>query len=267
MRGASHDPIRGNPNRVERRNNEHCIRHGQVIQMAGDATAQHFTISLPSICHNSNIPVHIPGPISVGCRHLGNQRVTPSLSSRTGVDDVSGLQGPTREIWEDLATSSATTTSTLPGKPNLFERRPQAAAHSNHLNPTPLGTTFRAHGEAGAHLCVRQSAAGCFRQRFEHRRRHLRRRCSSIPSQVHILPAAIDTQATSCDQTGKTRSRCVLCVRLRACRVRDALTCLLCTQLLLWSKMGPHMRVLWPRPAIFGVLVGKWSSAARYSCL
>ena len=144
------------------------------------------------MCHNSNIPVHIPGPISHAGRHLGNPRVTRSVSSRPGVNDVSGLQGPTREIWEDLATSSATTTSTLPGKPNLFERRPQVAAHSNHLNPTPLDTTFRAHGVPGAHLFVRQSAAGCFPQRCGHRRRHLRRRCSSTTSQVHIIPAAID---------------------------------------------------------------------------
>ena len=136
------------------------------------------------------------------------------------------------EFWGVLGTSSATDNVNLPGVPNLFARRPHNPAHSNHLNPYPLGTTFRAHGVAGAHLCVRQSAAGCFRQRFGHRRGHSRGRCSATPSQVHIIPAAGDICLQRPSQIRRVHSRCVLCVRLRACRVRDALTCLLCAQVL-----------------------------------
>ena len=35
--------------------------------------------------------------------------------------------------------------------------------------------------------------------------------------------------------------------------------CLLCAQVLSWSKMGPHSRVPWPQPALFGAVVGCWS--------
>ena len=131
----------------------------------------------------------------------------------------------------------------LSGEPALLPRRVRHAQHSGGLNPTQLGTTPQAHGVSCAHRFVCHGPAGCFRQRCGHRRRHLRRRCSSTPSQLHIIPAAIDICAIRRDQDGQTRSRCVQWCSTRASGVRDALTRLLCAQVLSWSKMGPLSRV------------------------
>ena len=62
MRGASQVPMRGKPNRFVPRNNDRCIRHGQVTLMAGDAPNSNFTSPLHGIRHtrDSNGPPRLP---------------------------------------------------------------------------------------------------------------------------------------------------------------------------------------------------------------
>ena len=170
MRGGGSGKMLVRPCRVEPPIGDCCIRHGGVTRMAGERFVLNCTISLAGP-EPKRFEQHVPVSTQITrCSSVLDALSTLFGSNSAGMESWSWSPLLSVVIWDLLGPSSASSTSSPAGEPNLFDHRVRHANPSNRLYPDPLGMTSQSHGMPFAHLRVPQSAAGHQNAARGHRR-------------------------------------------------------------------------------------------------